>query len=86
MDRVPTAMSLIHDLAVKLEVLRSHKAADVTHYNIRSLSGNDIFLHSWNESYVAQSTMWNNSDTQLFWITTRSVRLDGEVVVLVLTV
>jgi hypothetical protein len=85
MDRVLKAMSLIHDLVVKLEVLWNHKVvlepynsigilseafsftqlyppADVTRSNVRSLSDDDVFLDSWNESYVAQSTIWNNSD------------------------
>jgi hypothetical protein len=57
---------------------------DMTHSNVYSLSDDDIFLDSWNESYVVQSTMWNNSNTRLFWITTRSVRLDGEMVASVL--
>jgi NADH:ubiquinone oxidoreductase subunit K len=57
----------------------------MTHNNIRSLSGNDIFLDSWNMGYVVQSSMWNNLETQLFWITTGSVRLDCEMLALVLT-
>jgi hypothetical protein len=61
-----------------------YSSAEMTHSNVRSLGGDDIFLDGWNKSYVAQSTMWNNSETQLFWITTRSVRLDGEMVASVL--
>jgi hypothetical protein len=53
---------------------------DVTHSNVHSLSGDDVFFDSWNKGYVIQSAMWNNSETWLFWITTRRVRLDCEVV------
>jgi hypothetical protein len=43
---------------------------EVTHSNIRSLGGNDVFFDSWNESYVVQSAMRNNSETWFFRITT----------------
>jgi hypothetical protein len=56
----------------------------MTHPNIHSFSGDGIFLTSWNESYVVQFAMWNNTETRLFWITTRSVRLDCEMVASVL--
>jgi hypothetical protein len=92
MNRIPQAVSLIHDLAAKLKVLLNHKvvlepqnsigillealsfsqlqsAAEMTHSNIRSLGGNDIFFDIWNESYVVQSTMRNNSETWFFGIT-----------------
>jgi hypothetical protein len=51
----------------------------MTHSNIRPLSGNAVFFDSWNESYVVQSTMWNNSKTWFFGITTCRMRLDYEV-------
>jgi hypothetical protein len=34
------------------------------------LGSNDIFFDDWNESYVVQSAMWNNSETRFFRITT----------------
>jgi hypothetical protein len=52
----------------------------MTHSNVRSLCGNDVFFNSWNESYVIQSAMQNNSKTWFFGITTRRVRLDYEIV------
>jgi hypothetical protein len=52
----------------------------MTHFNVRPLSGNDVFFDRWNESYVVQSTMQNNSETWLFGITTCRVRLDYEMV------
>jgi hypothetical protein len=53
----------------------------MTHSNIRSLGGNDVLFDGWNESYVVQSAMWNNSETRFFGITTGRVRLDCEMVV-----
>jgi hypothetical protein len=50
----------------------------MTHSNIRPLCGNDIFFDSWNERYVVQSTMRNNSETWFFEITTCRVRLNYE--------
>jgi hypothetical protein len=52
----------------------------MTHSKICSLGGDVIFFDSWNKGYVVQSTMWNNSETRLFEITTGWVRLDYEVV------
>jgi hypothetical protein len=52
----------------------------MTHSNIRSLGGNDVFFDGWNESYVVQSAMWNNSATRFFRITTGRVRLHCEMV------
>jgi hypothetical protein len=52
----------------------------MTHSNVHSLGGNDIFFDGWNKGYVVQSAMWNNSKTQFFGITTGMVRLDGEMV------
>jgi hypothetical protein len=52
----------------------------MTRSNVRSLGGNDVFFNSWNESYVVQSAMWNNSETQFFGITTGKVRLDFDMV------
>jgi hypothetical protein len=54
--------------------------AEMTHSHIHSLGGNDVFIDGWNESYVAQSAMWNNSETRFLGITTGRVRLDGEMV------
>jgi hypothetical protein len=100
-------MSLIHDLVVKLKILRDHKAilepsnsigilletlcftqlqssSDITQSNVRLLSGNDVFLDSWNEGYAVKSIVWNNLDTRLFWITTGCERLNCEMVALML--
>jgi hypothetical protein len=52
----------------------------MTHSNVLSLGGNDVFFDGSNESYVIQSAMWNNSETQFFGITTGRVRLDCEMV------
>jgi hypothetical protein len=52
----------------------------MAHSIIHSLGGNDVFFDDWNESYVVQSAMWNNSETQFFGLTTRRVRLDCEMV------
>jgi hypothetical protein len=52
----------------------------MTHSNVHSLGSNDIFFDDWNESYVVQSAMWNNSETRFFRITTEKVRLDYEMV------
>jgi hypothetical protein len=52
----------------------------MTHSNVQSLGSNDVFFDAWNESYVVQSAMWNNSETQFFRITTVRVRLDCEMV------
>jgi hypothetical protein len=52
----------------------------MTHSNVRPLGGNDAFFDSWNESYVIQSTMWDNSETWFFWITTGGRRLDRDMV------
>jgi hypothetical protein len=52
----------------------------MTHSNVRSLGGNDIFFDSWNKGYVVQSAIWNNSETRFFRITIGRVRLDCEMV------
>jgi hypothetical protein len=52
----------------------------MTHSNVQPLGGNDIFFDGWNESYVVQSSIWNNLETQFFRITTGRVRLDCEMV------
>jgi hypothetical protein len=52
----------------------------MTHSNIRSLGGNDIFFDDLNKSFVVQSAMWNNSETRFFRITTVRVRLDYEMI------
>jgi hypothetical protein len=41
-------------LSEALSFTQLYPLVDVTHSNVRSLSGDDIFLDSWNESYVAQ--------------------------------
>jgi hypothetical protein len=50
----------------------------MTHSNVRSLGSNDVFFDGWNENYVVQSAIWNDSETRFFRITTRRVRLDCE--------
>jgi hypothetical protein len=52
----------------------------MTHSNVRSLDCNDVLFDGWNERYVVQSAMWNNSETRFFGITTGRVRLDCEMV------
>jgi hypothetical protein len=52
----------------------------MTHSNIRPLSSDDIFLDSWNKGYVVQSSVWNNLDARLFWITIGCERLGCEMV------
>jgi hypothetical protein len=54
------------------------------HSNARLLSGDDIFLDGWNESYVVQSAMWNHSQTWLFRVTTGCKWLDYEMVAMML--
>jgi hypothetical protein len=53
---------------------------EMTHPNVRSLGGNEVFLDGWNESYVVQSTMWNNLETRFFGITVGRVRPNYEMV------
>jgi hypothetical protein len=50
------------------------------HSNVHPLGCDDILFYSWDKGYVVQSTIWNNSDTWLFGITTGRVRLDHEMV------
>jgi hypothetical protein len=50
-------------LSEALSFSRLHSLAEMTHSNVRSLGGNDVFLDSWNESYVVQSTMQNHLET-----------------------
>jgi hypothetical protein len=52
----------------------------MTHSNVRPLSDNDVFFDGWNESYIVQSTMWDNLETWFFGITTHRMRLDREMV------
>jgi hypothetical protein len=52
----------------------------MTHSNVCPLGCDDNFFDSWNKGYVVQSTMWNNSETRFFGITTGRVRLDYEMV------
>jgi hypothetical protein len=53
---------------------------EMTHSNVCPLDGNDVFFDSWNESYAVQSTMWDNSETWFFGITTGGRRLDRDMV------
>jgi hypothetical protein len=57
-------------LSEALSFSRLHSLAEMTHSNVRSLSGNDVFFDSWNKSYVVQSTVRNHSETWFFGITT----------------
>jgi hypothetical protein len=52
----------------------------MTHSNIRPLSGNGVFFDGWNESYIVQSTMWDNSETWFFGITAGGRRLDRDMI------
>jgi hypothetical protein len=70
----------IDTLSKTLSLTQLQSSSDMTHSNARALSGDDLFLDGWNESYVVQSSVWNNSDTQLFWITTICERLDCKMV------
>jgi hypothetical protein len=54
----------------------------MTHSNICSLGVNDIFFDGWNDGYVVQFAMQNNSETQFFGVTTWRVRLDCDMVAL----
>jgi hypothetical protein len=44
-------------LSEALSFSRLHSLAEMTHSNVRPLSGNDVFFNGWNESYIVQSTM-----------------------------
>jgi hypothetical protein len=57
-------------LSEALRFSRLHSLVEMTHSNICPLSGNDVFFDGWNESYIIQSAMWNNSETWFFGITT----------------
>jgi hypothetical protein len=52
----------------------------MTHFNVRHLSGNDVFFDSWNEGYIVQSTVRNNLETWFFGITTGGRRLDRDMI------
>jgi hypothetical protein len=52
----------------------------MTHSNVRPLSGSDVFFDGWNESNIVQSTMWDNSETWFFGITTGGRRLDRDMI------
>jgi hypothetical protein len=56
----------------------------MTHSNICSLNDDDIFLGSWNEGYVVQPAMWNNSEAWLFWITIGWEMLNHEIIAVML--
>jgi hypothetical protein len=57
-----------------------HSLAEMTHSNVRPLSGNEVFLDGWNESYNVQFTMWNNPETWFFGITTWRMMLDRDII------
>jgi hypothetical protein len=67
-------------LSEALRFPRLHSLAEMTHSNVRPLSGNDVLFDSWNESYVVQSTMRNHSETWFFGITTGGRRLDRDMI------
>jgi hypothetical protein len=67
-------------LSEALSFSQLHSLAEMTHSSVCPLSGNDVFFDSWNESYVVQSTIRNNSETWFFGITTCKMRLDCEMV------
>jgi hypothetical protein len=48
------------------------------------LSSDDIFLDGWDENYVVQSAVWDNSKTWLFWVTPRGERLNHEIIAVML--
>jgi hypothetical protein len=57
-------------LSEALNFSQLQSSVEMTHSNVRPLGGNDVFFDFWNESYVVQSFMWNNSETWFFRITT----------------
>jgi hypothetical protein len=57
-------------LSEAMSFSRLHSLAEVTHSNVRPLSGNDVIRDGWNESYIVQSTLQNNSETWFLGITT----------------
>jgi hypothetical protein len=57
-----------------------YSLAEMTHSNIRPMSGNDVFFDGWNESYIVQSALRNNPETWFFGITTWRVRLDRDMI------
>jgi hypothetical protein len=67
-------------LSEALSFSQLHSLVEMTHSNVHPLSGNDVLLDSWNESYVVQSTMQNHSETWFFGITTRRMRLDCDMI------
>jgi hypothetical protein len=44
-------------LSEALRFSQLHSLAEMTHSNIRPLSGNDVFFDGWNESYIVQSAL-----------------------------
>jgi hypothetical protein len=83
-ETVLEPQNFIGILSEALSFSRLHSLAEMTHSNICSLSDDDVFLDSWNESYVVQSTMRNHSETWFFGITTRRMRLDHDIIASVL--
>jgi hypothetical protein len=78
-----TVLEPYNSISILLEALslsQLQSSAEMTHSHACSLGGNAILFDGWNESYVVQSAMWNNSETWFFRITIRKVRLDREMV------
>jgi hypothetical protein len=68
---------MVHEPQNSIDILsealcfsRLHSLAEMTHSNVRPLSGNDVLFDGWNESYIVQSTPWNHSETWFFEIAT----------------
>jgi hypothetical protein len=60
-------------LSEALSFSRLHSLVEMTHSNIRPLSGNDVLFDGWNESYIVQPTMRNHSETWFFGIATTKI-------------
>jgi hypothetical protein len=73
----PSSCSILSE-ALSLSQLQS--LAEMTHSHVCYLGGNDVFSDGWNEIYVVQSALWNNSETWFFGITIGTVRLYSEMV------
>jgi hypothetical protein len=67
-------------LSEALNFSQLQSLAEMTHSNVRSLGGNDVFFDGWNESYAIQFAIWNNSETWFFGIIVGKVRLNREMV------
>jgi hypothetical protein len=59
------------DIFIKeIYVTQPQPPLNVTHSNVRPLSSNDFLFDSWNKSYIGQRTMWDDTKTWFFQITT----------------